>query len=150
MERTEELKAFSREHHHGLLLSWKIRAGISKGVSFDRIKKYSDWFFTTYMIPHFKKEREVVFPILGKKDPLVKKALSNQRRLKKLFLGNKKPPEIALSLGEEKLEQHIRFEERQLFKRVQEVATSEQLEQIEELHKEKEFEENKEDEFWED
>lgn len=148
MKRSEGLKSFSREHHHGLLLSWKIRTGISKGVSFDRIKKYTDWFYTFYMIPHFEAEEKYVFPILGKNDPLVKKAISNRRRLDKLFLGNKKPPEIALSLGEEELENHIRFEERELFIHIQEVATEKQLAQISKMYEEQEFEENTEDEFW--
>lgn len=148
MEKTEELKSFSQEHHHGLMLCWKIRQGISKGVSFDRIKKYSDWFYKTYMTPHFDAEEKIVYPILGEDDPMVKKMIASRRRLDKLFLGNKKPPEIALSLGEEKLEQHIRFEDRKLFKRIQEVASEEQLEQIEKLYKEQTFVENKEDIFW--
>lgn len=149
LERSEELKPFSREHHHGLLLCWKIRTGISNGVSFDRIKKYTDWFYTAYLAPHFEAEEKYVLSILGKDDPMVKKVLSNRRRLKKLFLGHKKPPEIALSLLEEELESHIRFEERQLFQYIQEVATTEQLDKIRELHKEREFQENTEDMFWE-
>lgn len=143
------LKPFSKEHHHGRMLCWKIRAGISKGVSFERIKKYTDWFYKTYMTPHFDAEEKYVYSILGEDDPLVKKALASRRRLDRLFLGNKKPPEIALSLGEEKLELHIRNEERKLFKRVREVATPEQLEELEKVYREQEFEENTEDVFWE-
>lgn len=147
MKRSEELKAFSREHHHGLLLSWKIRTGISKGVSFDRMKKYTDWFFITYIQPHFREEEKYVFPILGDDHPMVKKALSQRRRLEKLFLGDKKP-EIALSLGEERLEKYIRYEERVLFKKIQEVATEKQMQYIQKMHKHQEFEENTADEFW--
>lgn len=150
MEQTEELKSFSEEHRYGLMLSWKIRQGILKGVSFDRIKKYSDWFYKTYLTPHFDAEEKLVYSILGEDDPMVKKMLASRRRLDRLFLGTKKPPEIALSLGEEKLEQHIRFEERKLFKRIREVATPEELERIERMYEEPEFEENEEDMFWED
>ncbi len=149
MERSEGLKTFSREHHHGLLLCWKIRQGISKGVSFDRMKEYTDWFYKKYLQPHFEAEEKYVFPILGKEDPMVKKAISNRRRLDKLFLGNKKRPEIALSLGEEELERHIRFEERELFNRIQKEATAEQLAYIEKMYEEQEFVENTEDQFWE-
>ncbi len=149
MDRSKGLKPFSREHHHGLLLSWKIRTGIAKGVSFERIKKYTDWFYKTYLVPHFEAEEKYVLPILGKNDPLVKKAIADRRRLDKLFLGNKKRPEIALSLGEEKLEQYIRFQEHKLFKRVQEVASKEQLEHIEKAYNEQEFKENTTDTFWE-
>src|SRR5699024_4673373 len=125
-EQQEQLESFSKEHRCGLMLSWKIRRGIAKGISFDRIKKYSDWFYKTYMIPHFDAEEKLVYSILGEDDPMVKKMLASRRRLDRLFLGNKKPPEIALSLGEEKLDQHIRYEERKLFKRIQEVATPEE------------------------
>lgn len=149
MNKTEGLKSFSQDHHHGLMLCWKIRAGISKGVSFDRIKKYSDWFYKTYMIPHFEAERKYVYPILGMDDPLVKKALASRRRLDRLFIGNKKPPEIALSLGEEKLEAHIRNEEQKLFKRIREIATPDQLLRLEKTYTEQEFVENTRDIFWE-
>lgn len=148
MEQEVELKPFRHEHKHLLRLSWKIRRGISKGVSFERMKKYTDWFYTTYLTPHFDAEEKYIFPILGMDDPLVKKAIANRRRLDRLFLGDKKTPEVALSLGEEKLEQHIRFEERKLFKKVLEVATPEQLAQIEKLHEKDDFVENTEDEFW--
>lgn len=147
--RSEGLKTFSRDHHQGLLLSWKIRQGILKGVSFDRIKKYSDWFYKTYLTPHFDAEEKYVFPLLGMDDPMVKKMLSSRRRLDKLFLGDEKRPEVALSLGEEKLEQHIRFEERKLFKRLQEVISEEELAELKSKYRDKEFVENTEDVFWE-
>lgn len=148
MEKTEELETFTKEHRHGLMLCWKIRRGISKGVSWDRIKKYSDWFYTTYMTPHFDAEEKYVYPILGMEDPMVKKMLASRRRLDKLFLGDK-PLEIALSLGEEKLEQHIRFEERKIFKRIQEEASEEQLEELEKIYEKQTFQDNEEDVFWE-
>lgn len=147
MEKTEELETFTNEHRHGLMLCWKIRRGISKGISWERMKKYADWFYTTYMTPHFDAEEKYVYPILGMDDPMVKKMLASRRRLDKLFLGDK-PLEIALSLGEEKLEQHIRFEERKIFKRIQEEATEEQLEELEKRYIEPVFVENEEDVFW--
>lgn len=149
MSETEELKSFNTEHHHGLRLCWKIRQGIAKGVDFKRIKKYSDWFYTTYMTPHFDAEEKYLYSILGKEDPLVKKMISSRKRLDKLFLGDQKPPEIALSLGEEELEKHIRFEEKKVFKKIQEVASEEELEEVRKRHTEQEFQENYEDMFWE-
>ena len=149
MSKKEALETFSKEHSLSLQLCWKIRRGIAKGVSFDRIKKYSDWYYTTYLTPHFDAEEKYVYPILGMKDPMVKKMLSSRRRLDRLFLGNQKPPEIALSLGEEKLEKHIRFEEHKLFKRIQEEASAEQLKAVEKLYEKQTFEENEEDIFWE-
>jgi len=148
MNKTEELKSFSKEHRHGLELCLKIRMGITKGVSFDRIKKYSDWFYQTYLTPHFDAEEKYVYPILGMDHPMVKKMLASRRRLDKLFLGNEKPPEIALSLGEEELEQHIRFEEHQLFKKIKQKASAQQLAEIQKSYQKQVFKENKEDVFW--
>ena len=46
------------------------------------------------------------------------------------------------------LEQHIRFEERDLFNEIQAAASPEQLEELKRLHTEEKFSENIEDMFW--
>lgn len=147
IKRHKSLQPISREHHHSLLLSWKIRTGFKKGVDAKRMKRYTDWFFLEHIQPHFKIEEKYVFPILGNDHELVKKALTDHRRLSRLF---KKPDEIEKSLGliEEELEKHIRFEERILFNEIQKVATPEQLQLIAEVHSEELIPTNEEDEFW--
>lgn len=147
MKRTEVLKPLSREHHHSLLLCWKIKTGISKGVKFERMKKYTDWFFDEHIQSHFQEEEKYIFPVLGNDHPMVKKALSQHRRLERLFKDDK-DPERSLSLIEEELEKHVRFEERKLFNAIQEVATREELQKIEDSHNAQDFEENVDDEFW--
>ena len=57
IKRNKNLQGVSREHHHGLLLFWKLRAGFSKGIAEYRIKKYADWFFTTHLISYFNLEK---------------------------------------------------------------------------------------------
>lgn len=141
------IQPLSREHHHNLLLCWKIRTGIAKGVSFERMKTYSDWFFQTHVLPHFKIEEKYLFPVLGKDHEMVKKALAEHRRLTRLFK-DKKNLEKSLSLIEEELAAHVRFEERVLFQEIQQKATEEELKIIGEKHIEEKFEENTEDEFW--
>jgi len=148
LKRTEALKSLSREHHHGLLLCWKIRQGIKQNVEPDRIKKYLDWFWISYLKPHFEIEEQYVFPILGKENKLVKQALAEHRKLKRLFV-NESDIQKSISLIEEELEKHIRFEERVLFKEIQVVASSEQLLQIELDSSDKIFYENLSDPFWE-
>jgi len=147
IKRNKLLQPISREHHQSLLLCWKIRTGFSKGVEAVRIKKYTDWFFENHIQPHFDVEEKYIFPILGNEHELVKKALSDHRRLKRLF-ENEEEIEKSLSLIEEELESHIRFEERVLFNEIQEIATEEQLKLISEKHTEEKFQENTEDEFW--
>ena len=148
IKRNEFLKPISREHHHGLLLCWKIRTGLKKNVAPERIKKYVDWFFEQYLLPHFEIEELYIFPILGNEHESVKKALSEHRRLARLC--NSKTDLLKnLNLIEEELESHIRFEERILFNEIQEVANKTQLEFIKESHSENYFVENTNDSFWE-
>ncbi|HLV42743.1 MAG TPA: hemerythrin domain-containing protein [Brumimicrobium sp.] len=148
LKRDKALIPFSREHHHSLLLGWKIRKGIANGTSVERIKKYTDWFFEHHVQPHFEDEEKYIFPILGEEHELIKKALSEHRRLTRLFT-EETDIEKSLHHIEEELERHIRFEERELFMIIQEKATPEELKKIDELHDELTFEENTADVFWE-
>lgn len=147
IKRSKALQGVSREHHHGLLLCWKIRTGFSKAIPEERIKKYTDWFYTNHLIPHFELEENYIFPILGNTNELVKKALSQHKRLHRLF-NEIDAPAKSLSLIEEELEQHIRFEERTLFNEIQKIATEKQLMTISKIHSDEKFNDNTDDPFW--
>lgn len=129
LKRLKTLIPLSHDHHHGLWLSLKIRTGFKKGISPSRMKKYTDWFFEKHLLPHFELEEKYVFPILGNENELVKRALSEHRKLSRLFYAQQEV-EKNLVLIEEKLESHIRFEERILFDEIQKVATQEELENV--------------------
>ena len=148
IKRDENLKPFSREHHHGLLLSWKIKTGFNKNIEIDRIKKYADWFYLNHLNPHFIAEEKYLFPILGNDNDLIKRALSEHQNLRKLF---ESTSDIANNLHqiETDLNQHIRFEERILFNEIQDIASPEQLKAIQEIHQEEKFVDNISDSFWE-
>lgn len=147
LKRHKALQPLSREHHHGLLLSWKIRSGFSKNIETERIKTYADWFFENHLIPHFELEEKYLFSILEEDNELVKRAMAEHRRLKRLFTDEK---DVLKSLHkiEEELEQHIRFEERILFPEIQKAANEDQLKLIAEVHHEEGFEDKIDDEFW--
>uniref|UniRef100_UPI004047CA4D hemerythrin domain-containing protein n=1 Tax=Mariniflexile sp. TaxID=1979402 RepID=UPI004047CA4D len=147
IKRHKALQPLSRDHHHGLLLSWKIRAGISKSIEAHRIKNYADWFFENHLIPHFEMEEKHVFTILGSNNELVKKALADHRRLIRLFKKDEVDT-LVLSKIEEELDKHIRFEERILFPEIQKSATDEELNYMEKIHDDTAFEDNLVDEFW--
>ena len=147
MKRHEALQPLSREHHHGLLLCWKIRTGLSKNVSPERIKKYVEWFYSEHIEAHFEVEEQHIFPLLGMNHQMVKKAMAEHRRLKRLFTGEEEV-EKSLSRIEDELERHIRYEERELFPKIQETASEEQLEMVNRVHQESPFVENTDDEFW--
>jgi len=148
IKRNEFLKPLSRDHHHGLLLCWKIRTGIKKSIEPERIKKYADWFYQHQLIPHFEVEEKYIFSILGNEHELIKKAIAEHRRLKRLFESS---GELLrnLSLIEEELESHIRFEERILFNEIQAIANAKQLAAIQQIHFNEKFADNFTDTFWE-
>ncbi len=147
MKRHEALQPLSREHHKGLLLCWKIKVGLKKEVSIDRIAAHVKWFISEHINAHFKAEEDYVFPILGNDHPMIQQALNEHERLNKLFNESNMTKETLESI-EEELEKHIRFEERELFPKIEEVATPEQLKKVIELHQEEDYVENESDVFW--
>ncbi|HNQ26695.1 MAG TPA: hemerythrin domain-containing protein [Aquaticitalea sp.] len=148
LKRHKALQPLSRDHHHGLLLSWKLRAGFKKNIAIERMKTYADWFYDTHLEPHFEIEETHIFSLLDEDNELVKRALAEHRRLRRLFK-DKEHIDKSLALIEEELEQHIRFEERILFPEIQKEATEEQLQQIEKVHHpDEKFIDNLKDEFW--
>lgn len=147
IKRSKELQPLSRDHHNGLLLCWKIRTGIKNGVEITRMKNYIDWFYENHLVQHFAVEEKYIFPVLGNENENIKKALHEHRRLRRLF-EKKEDIKKTLNLIEEELESHIRFEERILFNEIQEVATEEELRNIETYHSNAIHCEDWKDEFW--
>lgn len=147
IKRNTHLQAISREHHHGLLLSWKIRTGLKKHIEPARIKVYADWFYKTHLLPHFEIEEKYIFPILGNDNELIKKVLAEHERLKSYFESETEILEN-LNLIEKELEDHIRFEERVLFNEIQAIASEEQLQKVKSIHDEDKFVDNQTDAFW--
>lgn len=120
------------EHRDGLLVCWKIREGIRKEVDIHRIKKYLEWYWESYLKKVFELEEEYLFQILPKDDKTRKKVTSQHKKLKKHF-EEKNPLKFLKSilLIEEELESHIRFAEKELQQKVLELATPQQLQDIE-------------------
>ncbi len=151
IKRHGSLINLSREHHYGLLLCWKIRAGYRKNIDVSRIRSYAEWFYKNHLLVHFEVEEKYVFSILGNEHKLVKRACSEHRRLKRLFEGINETNKN-LGLIEEELEAHIRFEERILFNEIQRIASPAQFEEILSRHSVQTNEVTKpeewKDEFW--
>ena len=150
IKRDELLAPLSREHHHGLLLCWKIRTGFRKNIPVERIQSYAEWFYRTHLLDHFEVEEKYVFSVLGNEHDLVKRALKEHRQLRRLFDGVH-DEQKNLGLIEEKLDAHIRFEERILFNEIQAIASAADLEEISARHsghKGSDTAEEWKDEFW--
>lgn len=142
-------ESLDEEHRDCLLLCWKIREGLRKEVQVTRIKTYLDWYWENYLKRVFELEEKHLFAILNKDDKLRKKVVSQHKKIKKLF-EEKNPANYLKSilLIEEELELHIRFAEKEVQNRILEIATKEQIQEIEENVKP--FEEiDWTDNFWE-
>lgn len=147
IRRNESLRNVSRDHHFGLLFCWKLRTGL-KAVEPIRVKRYADHFYQQHLLPHFKLEERYIFPLLGEESTLVQAAMEDHKNLAKLF------EETECSGGSlakiaEILEQHIRFEERVLFKELQRTIPEAELISALEGHMDKPVEDAWEDKFWE-
>lgn len=82
----EQLLTFlHKDHQQSLELCWAIREGIRQKIPYRRIKNYADWYYSNELAPHFEIEYEYIFPILGMENELVKKALTLNRRIKKIL-----------------------------------------------------------------
>ena len=149
IKRHEAIQSISREHYQGLLFGSKIRMGLKKQIEPDRMAKYAVWFYKEHLIPHFEIEEKYLFPVMSPENEMIQRVLKEHRMLADLC---KSELELAtnskLELLEKTLEAHIRFEERVLFKEIESIATSEQLELINKHHKEEKFVDNLSDPFW--
>ncbi|MCU7693610.1 hypothetical protein ACFSPU_11265 [Haoranjiania flava] len=146
IKRHPALQSLSREHHHTLLLSWKIKNGLAKGVDVNRIKKYCDWYYEDHLLPHFKVEEKELEKIVDNTHPLMQQMKQEHQRIITLF----EHPADKNTFAEivEVLHNHIRFEERVLFNEIQNIATEQQLQAFADAHQDERFVENIEDEFW--
>ncbi|HUH51977.1 MAG TPA: hemerythrin domain-containing protein [Flavobacterium sp.] len=146
IKRHESLKPLSREHHHGLLLCWKIRQGLKKEIALERIKAYVDWFWEQHLKFHFEVEEKYIFPVLPKEHPMVLQVLVEHRNIQNLILSQDNLLHNLQTL-EKELDDHIRFEERVLFNEIQNTATPAQLSAIDQHHNDV-FNDTWQDEFW--
>jgi hemerythrin-like domain-containing protein len=123
IKRSPELTDLSRDHHEGLLLCWKIRAGIRSSIALDRIVAYVLYFFQQDLKEHFSTEENVLFSHLPDGDILIKEAITQHEELRNIagqLTTDTAQADMLLSRFADGLEHHIRFEERELFPYIEE------------------------------
>ena len=132
IKRHPAIASFSKDHHFGLLLVWKIRQGLDKAVNAERISNYVCYFFKEDLEKHFKEEEQLLFQKLPIDDVLRKQAEEDHKTIYKLVnsISKNKYDSSLLSQLANALEKHIRFEERELFNHLQTKITQEDLEII--------------------
>ena len=153
LKRHQAIVSFSKDHHFGLLLVWKIRHGLNSAVDPRRISNYVIYFFKEDLAKHFREEEQFLFSKLADNDVLRKQAEAEHLVIYDLIAAIEENKYDALLLKQlaDKLEKHIRFEERQLFIHLQNTISSAELESLENRfsNNSKAIEEKWEDVFWE-
>ena len=133
IKRHAALVSYSKEHHTGLLLSWKIRAGKVKMVDESRIAAYIQHSFENELKMHFRDEEDYLCPFLPEDDALIRQLRDEHSEIRMLVEKIADQPDNAMltSAFADILDAHIRFEERRLFKYLQETLSQEQLMKLE-------------------
>ena len=132
IKRSKELAPLSREHHDGLLFVYKIRQGLKLHISKDRIASFCAWNWNSRFDLHFKKEENSLVPVLGEAHAMIKRMLEEHQTIRQLFAGINHDADVAAFENLAKnINDHIRFEERQLFPLIEQTASPQRLKAIE-------------------
>ncbi|MCO5315495.1 MAG: hemerythrin domain-containing protein [Solirubrobacterales bacterium] len=131
MKRSEALKPISREHHHTLFVAKEVNDLPDSEV--DRARSILVEYWQTEGSPHFRIEEEVLLPgsnVGGPaEDPEIARMLSDhleiRRRMARVEAGEGDIAEIKGVAG--MMRDHCRFEERELFPRIESEMTEEEL-----------------------
>jgi len=153
LKRHQAIVSFSKDHHYGLLLVWKIRQGLKNDIRPERISNYAAYFFREDLEKHFRDEEQLLFSKLAATDTLRKRAEADHQAIYELIAAIEQKKESATLLNQlaDALEKHIRFEERELFLHLQNNISAADMELIENRFSNngKAIDEKWEDVFWE-
>lgn len=149
MKRNEHIALLSKDHHFGLLCSWKIEQGLNKKVELKRIADYVDYFWKNHLDEHFEQEEQILFPYSNDEyNNQIKTEHTALKEMVKMIINQ--PEKELLEDFALYLKNHIRFEERSWFPSLQEKLNESELEQIgkqlNQVHQN--VDDNYIDEFW--
>jgi hypothetical protein len=132
VKRNQYIIQLSKDHHFTLLFCWKIRTGLRLKVETNRIKNYVAYFWQTHMQPHFNEEETILFEPV-KDDEAVRRALNEHAAIKKqidAITGSENIEALQLQIVSDTVDNHVRYEERELFPHLENILTEDQLKQI--------------------
>jgi hemerythrin-like domain-containing protein len=131
IKRNEHIVKLSKDHHFSLLFCWKIRNGVKAGIEPGRIIHYVNYFWEHHMKPHFMAEELILFAPV--KDDKVQKALDQHKEITALISDlDAERTHVAerLSTLADRVDDHVRYEERQLFPHLESVLSNDELVRI--------------------
>lgn len=141
MRRHPCLIALSHDHHHGLLLAQLIKKDAPPYKTLPQTTEgkieYALNAWTNELEKHFSNEEEILFPYIEGRDKtldeLIANILDEHKTLENLFLSLENAQNKVEHLNDIgiALDSHIRLEERELFQKIQEVFSSDELDLLE-------------------
>ena len=153
IKRNEALVKFSKEHHYGLLLCWKIREGLKNNIDPKRIADYTLFFFDNDLKNHFTEEEKMMFSKLSDDDILKQQAINEHNNVYNLIekIRIKNYGTETLRTFANDLDNHIRFEERVLFNHIQQKLSEDELLYVQNnhIHIAVDIDDRWDDRFWE-
>jgi hemerythrin-like domain-containing protein len=131
IKRNPHIVKLSKDHHFTLLFCWKVRNGLKLEAEPSRIRKYIQYFWKHHMQPHFREEETTLFAPV--KDAAVKRALKEHadiaQQINELNGAEHVSSNQLLRLAD-MVDNHVRYEERELFPHMEKILTEDQLEAI--------------------
>lgn len=131
LKRSKELAPLSREHHDGLLFTWKLKQGLKNGTPVETMCNYINWFWVNHLLSHFDDEEKILLKHLPSDNDLVNQLLKEHQQIRGIInLLNKEPGAAVIEQLADLLNKHIRFEERHLFEFAERTLSEKQLQDI--------------------
>lgn len=135
MRRSEALKPLSHDHHQGLYVALQLKRA-SPETAAEARQAFLD--FLARESAHFRAEEELLLPAFARHcepdDPAIVRVLVEhvdlRRRGQDLARSGPDPDLARLHELGKRLERHIRHEERELFPRIEDALSSDELEQL--------------------
>lgn len=131
IKRNKNLVPLSKNHHVTLLFCWKIRSGLKLNTTKERIKNYISYFWQTHMQPHFYEEETILFTPV--QDAAVQRALNEHAAIRNqidfIMSAQIITDEHFKKLADD-VDNHVRYEERELFPHLEKILSDEQLQNI--------------------
>jgi hemerythrin-like domain-containing protein len=135
MKRSEALRTLSHQHHQGLFAALQLKRA-DRETAADARQAFID-FFEREGARHFRIEEELLLPAFarhaGCDEPAIVRVLTEHVELRRRgqdLEAEADPDEGALRELGERLERHIRFEERVLFPMIEEALPPDELERL--------------------
>ena len=135
MKRDVRLRAFSRDHHHALVLARFIAAIDLRGALDAEVVKLVKERFEAEIVPHFDIEEILLRALDGRGvDELVRRTRDEHRRMLALVVAASTSDASPLCELSRLMTDHVRFEERELYPACETHLPTELLELVANAH----------------